>query len=180
MQRFIALAKAQPSQKLKLVREAAARLYPSGGQADRALPGRTSCTCPGAGAVLADLMGNQVQALITAVPALSHIRSGKLRALMTGAQRNALLPGDVPSARKRASGGGHRLLGRAQRGVRPARHPTSSARPSMQPWRNPNQEEFAEMGLTVWWAARPSRRRSSCTARSSAGRSHQTGRHQAR
>lgn len=53
----------------------------------------------GAGAVLQDLMGGQVQALVTSIPtALPHIKSGKLRALVvTSAKRSALLPG-VPSA----------------------------------------------------------------------------------
>ncbi|OZI15839.1 hypothetical protein CAL18_17875 [Bordetella genomosp. 7] len=53
----------------------------------------------GAGAVLADLMGGQVQMLITSLPtALPHIQSGKLRALMiAGDKRSAALP-DVPSA----------------------------------------------------------------------------------
>lgn len=53
----------------------------------------------GAGAVLADLMGGQVQALVTSLPtALPHIKSGKLRALVvTSTHRSPLLP-DVPSA----------------------------------------------------------------------------------
>lgn len=53
----------------------------------------------GAGAVLQDLMGGQVQALVTSLPtALPHIQSGKLRALVvTSAKRSALLP-EVPSA----------------------------------------------------------------------------------
>lgn len=55
----------------------------------------------GAGAVLQDLMGGQVQALVTSLPtALPHIRSGKLRALMvTSDKRSPLLP-DVPSAKE--------------------------------------------------------------------------------
>lgn len=55
----------------------------------------------GAGAVLQDLMGGQVQALVTSLPtALPHIKSGKLRALVvTGEKRSALLP-DVPSAKE--------------------------------------------------------------------------------
>lgn len=55
----------------------------------------------GAGAVLQDLMANQVQALVTALPtALPHIKSGKLRALVvTREQRSPLLP-DVPSAKE--------------------------------------------------------------------------------
>jgi tripartite-type tricarboxylate transporter receptor subunit TctC len=55
----------------------------------------------GAGAVLQDLMANQVQALVTALPtALPHIKSGKLRALVvTSEKRSPLLP-DVPSAKE--------------------------------------------------------------------------------
>ncbi len=55
----------------------------------------------GAGQVLQDLMGGQVQALVTSLPtALPHIKSGKLRALMvTGEKRSPLLP-DVPSAKE--------------------------------------------------------------------------------
>ena len=55
----------------------------------------------GAGQVLQDLMGGQVQALVTSLPtALPHIKSGKLRALMvTSDKRSPLLP-DVPSAKE--------------------------------------------------------------------------------
>jgi tripartite-type tricarboxylate transporter receptor subunit TctC len=55
----------------------------------------------GAGAVLQDLMGGQVQALVTSLPtALPHIKSGKLRALVvTAEKRSSLLP-DVPSAKE--------------------------------------------------------------------------------
>jgi tripartite-type tricarboxylate transporter receptor subunit TctC len=55
----------------------------------------------GAGAVLQDLMANQVQALVTALPtALPHIKSGKLRALVvTSEKRSPLLP-DVPSSKE--------------------------------------------------------------------------------
>jgi tripartite-type tricarboxylate transporter receptor subunit TctC len=55
----------------------------------------------GAGQVLQDLMGGQVQALVTSLPtALPHIKSGKLRALMvTSEKRSTLLP-DVPSAKE--------------------------------------------------------------------------------
>lgn len=55
----------------------------------------------GAGQVLQDLMGGQVQALVTSLPtALPHIKSGKLRALMiTSDSRSPLLP-DVPSAKE--------------------------------------------------------------------------------
>ena len=53
----------------------------------------------GAGAVLQDLLGGQVQMLVSAVATpLPHIKSGKLRALMvTDEKRSAVLP-DVPSA----------------------------------------------------------------------------------
>jgi tripartite-type tricarboxylate transporter receptor subunit TctC len=55
----------------------------------------------GAGQALQDLMGGQVQVLVTSLPtALPHIRSGKLRALMvTSEKRSSLLP-DVPSAKE--------------------------------------------------------------------------------
>lgn len=53
----------------------------------------------GAGAAITDLIGGQVQALVTAVPtAISHIRSGKLRPLLVmNDTRVPELP-DVPSA----------------------------------------------------------------------------------
>lgn len=53
----------------------------------------------GAGAAITDLIGGQVQALVTAVPtAISHIRSGKLRPLLV--MNDARVPElpDVPSA----------------------------------------------------------------------------------
>lgn len=102
VQEFIALAKAQPG-KLNYGSGGNGTNTHLAGELFKSVTGTDIVHVPykGAGAVLADLMGNQVQALITAVPtALSHIRSGKLRALMvTGAQRNALLP-DVPSAKE--------------------------------------------------------------------------------
>lgn len=53
----------------------------------------------GAGAVLADLMGGQVQMLITSLPtALPHIKSGKLRALMVASDKRSPALPDVPSA----------------------------------------------------------------------------------
>lgn len=53
----------------------------------------------GAGAVLADLMGGQVQMLITSLPtALPHIQSGKLRALMIASDKRSPALPDVPSA----------------------------------------------------------------------------------
>ncbi|HEV8519398.1 MAG TPA: tripartite tricarboxylate transporter substrate binding protein [Burkholderiales bacterium] len=53
----------------------------------------------GAGAVLQDLMGGQVQVLISAIPTiLPYVKAGRLRALMvTDDQRARVLP-DVPSA----------------------------------------------------------------------------------
>lgn len=102
VQEFIALAKSQPG-KLN---------YGSGGNGTnthlagellKSTAGIDIMHVPykGAGAVLTDLMSNQVQALITSVPtALPHIKSGKLKALLvTGAERNALLP-DTPSAKE--------------------------------------------------------------------------------
>lgn len=53
----------------------------------------------GAGAVLADLMGGQVQMLITSLPtALPLIQSGKLRALMLASDKRSPALPDVPSA----------------------------------------------------------------------------------
>ncbi len=55
----------------------------------------------GAGQVLQDLMGGQVQALVTSLPtALPHIRSGKLRALMVMSEKRSSLLPDVPSAKE--------------------------------------------------------------------------------
>lgn len=55
----------------------------------------------GAGAVLQDLMGGQVQALVTSLPtALPHIKSGKLRALVVTAEKRSSLLTDVPSAKE--------------------------------------------------------------------------------
>ncbi|MDB5954811.1 tripartite tricarboxylate transporter substrate binding protein [Ramlibacter sp.] len=100
MQEFIALAKARPG-KLNYGSGGNGTNTHLAGELFKSLTGTSIVHIPykGAGAVLADLMSGQVQALITSVPtALPYIRSGKLRALMvTGAQRNAALP-DVPSA----------------------------------------------------------------------------------
>jgi len=53
----------------------------------------------GAGAVLADLMGGQVQMLITSLPtALPLIQAGKLRALMLASDKRSPALPDVPSA----------------------------------------------------------------------------------
>ncbi|QEI08532.1 tripartite tricarboxylate transporter substrate binding protein [Pigmentiphaga aceris] len=55
----------------------------------------------GAGQVLTDLMGGQVQALVTSLPtALPHIKSGKLRALVVTSDTRSLLLPDVPSAKE--------------------------------------------------------------------------------
>jgi tripartite-type tricarboxylate transporter receptor subunit TctC len=102
VQEFIAAAKAQPG-KLN---------YGSGGNGTNTHLGGelfkreaaidlTHVPYKGAGQVLQDLMGGQVQALVTSLPtALPHIESGKLRALMvTSEKRSPLLP-DVPSAKE--------------------------------------------------------------------------------
>ena len=102
LQEFIAYAKANPA-KLN---------YGSGGNGTNTHLGGelfkreaqvdlTHVPYKGAGAVLQDLMGGQVQALVTSLPtALPHIKSGKLRALVvTAEKRSALLP-DVPSAKE--------------------------------------------------------------------------------
>lgn len=101
VQEFIALAKAQPG-KLNYGSGGNGTNTHLAGELFKSVTGTNIVHVPykGAGAVLADLMGNQVQALITSVPtALPHIRSGKLRALMvTGSEHNAMLP-DVPTAK---------------------------------------------------------------------------------
>jgi tripartite-type tricarboxylate transporter receptor subunit TctC len=102
VQEFIAAAKSQPG-KLN---------YGSGGNGTNTHLGGelfkreaaidlTHVPYKGAGQVLQDLMGGQVQALVTSLPtALPHIESGKLRALMvTSEKRSPLLP-DVPSAKE--------------------------------------------------------------------------------
>jgi len=102
VQEFIALAKAQPG-KLNYGSGGNGTNTHLAGELFKSATGTDIVHVPykGAGAVLADLMGNQVQALFTSVPtALPHIQSGKLKALMvTGAERNAMLP-DVPTARE--------------------------------------------------------------------------------
>jgi tripartite-type tricarboxylate transporter receptor subunit TctC len=102
VQEFIALAKAQPG-KLNYGSGGNGTNTHLAGELFKSTAGVDIVHVPykGAGAVLTDLMGNQVQALITSVPtALPHIKSGKLRALMvTGTERNAMLP-DVPSAKE--------------------------------------------------------------------------------
>jgi len=102
VQEFIALAKAQPG-KLNYGSGGNGTNTHLAGELFKSTTGVDIVHVPykGAGAVLTDLMGNQVQALITSVPtALPHIKSGKLRALMvTGSERNAMLP-DVPTAKE--------------------------------------------------------------------------------
>jgi len=102
VQEFIALAKAQPG-KLNYGSGGNGTNTHLAGELFKSTTGVNLVHVPykGAGAVLTDLMGNQVQALITSVPtALPHIKSGKLRALMvTGSERNAMLP-DVPTAKE--------------------------------------------------------------------------------
>jgi len=102
VQEFIALAKAQPG-KLNYGSGGNGTNTHLAGELFKSTTGVDIVHVPykGAGAVLTDLMGNQVQALITSVPtALPHVKSGKLRALMvTGSERNAMLP-DVPSAKE--------------------------------------------------------------------------------
>lgn len=102
VQEFVALAKVQPG-KLNYGSGGNGTNTHLAGELFKSTTGVDIVHVPykGAGAVLTDLMGNQVQALITSVPtALPHIKSGKLRALMvTGAERNAMLP-DVPSAKE--------------------------------------------------------------------------------
>lgn len=99
---FIALARAQPG-KLNYGSGGNGTNTHLAGELFKSATGADLVHVPykGAGAVLADLMGNQVQALITSVPtALPYIRSGKLRALMvTGSERNVTLP-DVPCAKE--------------------------------------------------------------------------------
>jgi len=102
VQEFIALAKAQPG-KLNYGSGGNGTNTHLAGELFKSVTGADIMHVPykGAGAVLTDLMSNQVQALITSVPtALPHIRAGKLKPLMvTGAERNLLLP-DVPSAKE--------------------------------------------------------------------------------
>jgi len=102
VQELIALAKANPG-KLFYGSGGNGTNTHLGGELFKSVTGTNLVHVPyrGAGAVLTDLMGGQVQALITSVPtALSHIRSGKLRALMvTSEERLTVLP-DVPSAKE--------------------------------------------------------------------------------
>jgi tripartite-type tricarboxylate transporter receptor subunit TctC len=102
VQELIALAKASPGK----------MFYGSGGNGTnthlggelfKSLAGVDLVHVPykGAGAVLQDLMGGQVQMLVSSITTtLPHIKAGKLRALVvTSDQRAAVLP-DVPNARE--------------------------------------------------------------------------------
>ncbi len=102
VEQFIALAKASPG-KLNYGSGGNGTNTHLGGELFKSAAGVDIVHVPykGAGAVLQDLMGGQVQALVTSLPtALPHIKSGKLRALMvTSEKRSPLLP-DVPSAKE--------------------------------------------------------------------------------
>ena len=102
VQEFIGLAKASPG-KLNYGSGGNGTNTHLGGELFKSAAGVDIVHVPykGAGAVLQDLMGGQVQALVTSLStALPHIRSGKLRALMvTSEKRSPLLP-DVPSAKE--------------------------------------------------------------------------------
>jgi tripartite-type tricarboxylate transporter receptor subunit TctC len=102
VQDLIALAKANPGK----------MFYGSGGNGTnthlggelfKSLAGVDLVHVPykGAGAVLQDLMGGQVQMLVSSITTtLPHIKAGKLRALVvTSEERAAVLP-DVPNARE--------------------------------------------------------------------------------
>jgi len=102
VQELIALAKASPGK----------MFYGSGGNGTnthlggelfKSLAGVDLVHVPykGAGAVLQDLMGGQVQMLVSSITTtLPHIKAGKLRALVvTSEERAAVLP-DVPNARE--------------------------------------------------------------------------------
>ena len=97
---LIALAKAQPG-KLNYGSGGNGTNTHLGGELFKSLAGVDIVHIPykGAGAVLTDLIGGQVQMLVSAVTTvLPHIKSGKLRALMvTDEKRAATLP-DVPNA----------------------------------------------------------------------------------
>jgi tripartite-type tricarboxylate transporter receptor subunit TctC len=102
VQELIALAKAQPG-KLNYGSGGNGTNTHLGGELFKSAAGINMTHVPykGAGQVLQDLMGGQVQALVTSLPtALPHIKSGKLKALMvTSDKRSPLLP-DVPSAKE--------------------------------------------------------------------------------
>jgi tripartite-type tricarboxylate transporter receptor subunit TctC len=102
VQEFVALAKAKPGS-MNYGSGGNGTNTHLGGELFKSAAGVDLLHVPykGAGQVLTDLMAGQVQALVTSLPtALSHIKSGKLRALVvTGDTRSPLLP-DVPSAKE--------------------------------------------------------------------------------
>jgi tripartite-type tricarboxylate transporter receptor subunit TctC len=72
-----------------------------GGELFKSLAGVDLVHVPyrGAGAVLQDLVGGQVQVLVTSLPtALALIQSGQLRPLMVAAEKRSPVLPDVPSA----------------------------------------------------------------------------------
>ena len=103
----------------------------------------------GAGAVLQDLMGGQVQALISAVPTVvPYVNARRLRALMvTDDKRTRVLP-DVPSAKE---AGLPQMVMQFWVGYAvPALHP-----PNPEP-----EKRFAELGLDTVVTRRHKRRNS--------------------
>lgn len=102
VQEFVALAKAKPGS-MNYGSGGNGTNTHLGGELFKSAAGVDLLHVPykGAGQVLTDLMAGQVQALVTSLPtALSHIKSGKLRALVvTSDTRSPLLP-DVPSAKE--------------------------------------------------------------------------------
>ncbi|WP_119157177.1 Bug family tripartite tricarboxylate transporter substrate binding protein [Caldimonas tepidiphila] len=102
VQEFIALAKANPG-KFNYGSGGNGTNTHIGGELFKSAAGIDLVHVPykGAGQVLQDLIGGQVEALVTSLPTvLPHIKSGKLRALMvTSEKRSTLLP-EVPSAKE--------------------------------------------------------------------------------
>jgi tripartite-type tricarboxylate transporter receptor subunit TctC len=102
VQELIALAKASPGK----------MFYGSGGNGTnthlggelfKSLAGVDLVHVPykGAGAVLQDLLGGQVQMLVSSITTtLPHIKAGKLRALMVTSEERAPVLPDVPNARE--------------------------------------------------------------------------------
>jgi tripartite-type tricarboxylate transporter receptor subunit TctC len=97
---FVALAKKNPN-KMFFGSGGVGTNTHLGGELLKSLTGINLTHVPykGASAVLADLLGGQVQALVSSMPTvLPSIKSGRLRALLvTDTQRSPALP-DVPSA----------------------------------------------------------------------------------
>jgi tripartite-type tricarboxylate transporter receptor subunit TctC len=74
-----------------------------GGELFKSLAGVDLVHVPykGAGAVLQDLLGGQVQMLVSSITTtLPHIKAGKLRALMVTSEERAPVLPDVPNARE--------------------------------------------------------------------------------